>query len=100
LGAREPERTGRARQGMLVRVMPDLLQVDAGLSASGRALPAELLPYAAVQLLPALLLCGLAAAEITGPGGNSQAPDFIASVLVRALRLLSGPARQLMAGRA
>jgi hypothetical protein len=85
---------GRARQGMLVRVMPDLLHVDAGLSVSGRVMPAELLPYAAAQLLPALLLCGLAAAEVIRRGGTSQAPDFIASVLVRAPRPVSRLARQ------
>jgi len=73
---------------MLCAYGPDLLSWGAELRAAGNALPAELQPYAAAQLLPLLLLPpeSVRALDLPLPcaGGTDGESEFFSRMLVRA----------------
>ncbi len=77
----------QARQEALIVWVPEVLCPSADQRAAGRALPAELLPHAAAQLLPLLLLppeCvrGLGAALLNRHTSTLQVTVFLTEALV------------------
>jgi len=82
-----------ARQEALVVWVPEVLRPSADQRAAGRALPVELLPHAAAQLLPLMLLppeCvrGLDAALLNRHTSTLQATVFLTEALVSSQLLL------------
>ena len=75
-----------ARQEALIGWVPELLCSTAPQRAAGRFLPAELLPYAAAQLLPVLLLPPKRLLALDVPrqplGGTIRVSDVLSDLLV------------------
>jgi len=74
--------TFNMRQNALAAPVPDRLSSGASTRAAGRALPAELLPYAAAQLLPLWLLPPERVRALELPHLMWQVSDFLSAVLV------------------